>query len=86
MTLLLDTCAYLWLLIAPERLSRPVRRTLQDAAVEVSVSAVFFWEMSLKQALGKLLLEGETIEELVKAAAAHRCELLPRIRGSRHPP
>ena len=33
--------------------------------------------MSLKQALGKLFLEGETIEGLVDAAAAHRCELLP---------
>jgi len=33
--------------------------------------------MSLKQALGKLTLEGETIEGLVHAAAAHRCELLP---------
>jgi PIN domain nuclease of toxin-antitoxin system len=46
----------------PQRLSRPVRRALQDARVEVSVNAVSFWEMSLKQALGKLLLEGETIE------------------------
>jgi PIN domain nuclease of toxin-antitoxin system len=33
--------------------------------------------MSLKQALGKLSLDGETIEGLVDAAAAHRCELLP---------
>ena len=33
--------------------------------------------MSLKQALGKLFLEGETIEGLVNAAGAHRCELLP---------
>jgi PIN domain nuclease of toxin-antitoxin system len=77
LTLLLDTCAFLWLVVAPQRLSRPVRRALQDATVEVSVSAVSFWEMSLKQALGKLLLEGETIEGLVDAAAAHRCELLP---------
>jgi PIN domain nuclease of toxin-antitoxin system len=61
----------------PQRLSRPARRVLQDATVEVSVSAVSFWEMSLKQALGKLFLEGETIEGLVNAAAAHRCELLP---------
>ena len=55
----------------------PARRVLQDATVEVSVSAVSFWEMSLKQALGKLSLEGETIEGLVDAAAAHHCELLP---------
>lgn len=34
--------------------------------VPVSVSAVSFWQMSLKQALGKLSLEGETIEMLVK--------------------
>jgi PIN domain nuclease of toxin-antitoxin system len=62
---------------APQRLSRPARRALQDGTVEVSVSGVSFWEMSLKQALGQLILEGETIEGLVDAAAAHRCELLP---------
>jgi hypothetical protein len=44
---------------------------------------VSFWEMSLKQALGKLLLEGETIEGLVDAAAAHRCDpaLINRLRS-----
>ena len=77
MTLLLDTCAFLWLVYAPQRLSKPARRVLQDATVEVSVSAVSFWEMSLKQSLGKLFLEGETIEGLVNAAAVHRSELLP---------
>ena len=33
--------------------------------------------MGLKQALGKLTLEGETIEGLADAAAAHYCGLLP---------
>jgi PIN domain nuclease of toxin-antitoxin system len=75
--LLLDTCTFLWLVNAPQRLSRPARRALQDATVDVSVSVVSFWEMSLKQALGKFLLEGVTIEGLVESAAAHRCELLP---------
>jgi PIN domain nuclease of toxin-antitoxin system len=75
--LLLDTCTFLWLVNAPQRLSRPARRTLEDATVDVSVSVVSFWEMSLKQALGKFLLEGVTIEGLVEAATAHRCELLP---------
>jgi PIN domain nuclease of toxin-antitoxin system len=75
--LLLDTCAFLWLVDAPQRLSRRARQVLQDATIEVSVSAVSFWEMSLKQALGKLSLEGETVQGLVNAAVAHRCELLP---------
>jgi PIN domain nuclease of toxin-antitoxin system len=77
LTLLLDKCAFLWLVRAPQRVSRPARRVVQDGTVEISVSAVSFWEMSLKQALGKLLLEGETIEGLVNAAATHGCELLP---------
>jgi PIN domain nuclease of toxin-antitoxin system len=77
LTLLLDTCAFLWLVHAPQRLSRPARRVLQDATVEVYVSAVSFWEMSLKQALGKFSMESESIEGLVEAAAAHHCELLP---------
>ena len=59
------------------RLSRPAKRVLQDATAEVCVSAVSFWEMSLKQALGKLSLEGVTIEGLVDAATAHHCQLLP---------
>jgi PIN domain nuclease of toxin-antitoxin system len=74
---LLDTCAFLWLVNAPHKLSRSARRTLADATVDVSVSVISFWEMSLKHALGELLLQGVTIEELVDAATTHRCNLLP---------
>src|ERR1700745_1734383 len=44
-------------------------RTVVDALAEILPDR---WE-----ALGKLSLEGVTIEGLVDAAAAHHCELLP---------
>lgn len=73
---LLDTHAFLWLVFDSEKLSDPVRGVVQDPAHEIHVSAVSFWEISLKFALGKLVLEQCTPEDLVKAAKKIPLEVL----------
>jgi PIN domain nuclease of toxin-antitoxin system len=52
--ILLDTHVFLWSVNQPERLSRPVRRLLEDPAVTIHLSVASVWEMSLKTAQGKL--------------------------------
>ena len=52
----------------PEKLSKKVRTAVSSPANEVSVSAVTFWELSLKHSLGKLILEGVSPEELFVVA------------------
>lgn len=77
MKLLLDTHALLWSLIDPDKLSMEARTAIADPGSQVVVSAVSFWEISIKTALGKLRLEGVTAELLVDAAQQQGFDLLP---------
>jgi len=54
MRILLDTHALLWWLSDDQKLSAKVRALIEDPANQVYVSAVSGWEISIKQALGKL--------------------------------
>ncbi len=68
MSYLLDTHSLIWSVLTPAKLSLKTKAILRDAEQEVLVSAVSFWEISLKYALGKLKLEGLSPEDLVGAA------------------
>jgi PIN domain nuclease of toxin-antitoxin system len=76
MKLLLDTHALLWSIIAPEQLSVTARSAIVDPAEQVAVSAISFWEIAIKTALGKLDLQGTTPEKLVEAAQQQGFDLL----------
>ena len=54
MAYLLDTHALLWWLSGNQRLSSTARRTIEDAANEIVVSAASAWEIATKHRLGKL--------------------------------
>lgn len=77
MKLLLDTHALLWSIIEPDRLSPEARAAIADPGSQVVVSAVSFWEISIKTALGKLRLDGVMPEQLVDVAQQQGFELLP---------
>lgn len=63
MRLLLDTHALLWWL-ADRELSKTVRAAIADPANEVAVSAASAWEISIKQAIGKLSAPDDLAEQL----------------------
>jgi PIN domain nuclease of toxin-antitoxin system len=56
MRLLLDTCALLWLVLSPEKLSPKARATMADREAEIFVSAISALEIAIKHAKGKLSL------------------------------
>jgi PIN domain nuclease of toxin-antitoxin system len=64
MKYLLDTCALIWLLENPERLSEKAVDIIENPHNEVFASTISFWELSLKHSLGKLSLESIDLEEL----------------------
>ncbi len=68
MSYLLDTHTLIWALTAPDKLSDEVKAIVLDTANDVVVSAVSFWEISLKYSIQKLTLEGLTPEDIHKAA------------------
>lgn len=57
MNLLLDTHAFLWMLFAPEKLSAKVIQAHDNPATVLHLSVVTLWEIQIKAALGKLVLD-----------------------------
>lgn len=73
---LLDTHTFLWAAMSPEELSQNARKVVLDMTHDISVSAVTFWEVSLKFSLGKLELQGIAPEDLPDAAMQMGFDLL----------
>jgi PIN domain nuclease of toxin-antitoxin system len=56
MTVLLDTHAFLWFVLADPRLSAAASAVLRDANNDVLVSPASYWEVAIKISLGKYSL------------------------------
>jgi PIN domain nuclease of toxin-antitoxin system len=56
MRILLDTCEFLWLVSGDAKLPASVASAVRDPQNQVFLSAVSFWEISVKHGLGKLPL------------------------------
>ena len=76
MKCLLDTHTLLWALFDQLKLSKRARQLILDDENDIYVSAVSFWEISLKYGLGKLTLEGVTPDQLPHYAKKSGFELL----------
>jgi PIN domain nuclease of toxin-antitoxin system len=72
-SLLLDTHTLLWWLADDPALTLAARSAIRAAGTLVFVSAVTAWEISIKQALGKL----DAPDDLEAALAASRFQPLP---------
>lgn len=56
MKLLLDTHAFLWFIDGDEQLSPIARQLIEDPANERYLSVVSVWEITIKSALGRLVV------------------------------
>ncbi len=80
MRLLLDTCAFLWLIAEPARLSPGAREAIADPRNECYLSAVSLWEILVKHALGRLEVAANGADVagfLLAQREAHRIDPLP---------
>lgn len=64
MILLLDAHAILWAVSEPKSLAVDARSAIESPANDVVVSAGSIWELEIKQALGKIKIENDLLEEL----------------------
>lgn len=71
MKYLLDTHVVLWLAFNDEKLSPKVRKLLVSEDAEIYLSAVSFWEISIKYQMGKLDLKQHTPETLMAGIDQH---------------
>lgn len=56
MRMLLDTHAFLWLILDDPQLTALARRHIEDPANEVEISPASYWEIAIKIGLGKYVL------------------------------
>jgi PIN domain nuclease of toxin-antitoxin system len=54
---LLDSCTLLWFAQNNDQMSETAFSAIEDLASETHVSAISFWELSMKSVVGKLNLE-----------------------------
>ena len=76
MKYLLDTHSLLWALTDKKRLSKNVGEICKDPETSVFASAIDFWEVSLKNFIGKLDIEEVEIDELPVYAQRMQIEIL----------
>jgi PIN domain nuclease of toxin-antitoxin system len=77
MKILLDTCAFLWIISDAPELSESARMLFVDPANEIYLSAVSAWEIAVKNALGRLPLP-EPPERFIPARRKqHGIDTLP---------
>lgn len=79
MKLLLDTHTFLWAYSEPGRLPVTARERIIDPDNEVFVSAVSFWEISIKVAIGKLKPVGQHPSETVRVAISLGMKPIPLL-------
>lgn len=77
MRVLLDTCALLWMVGDPTRLSVRARAVLESTETDAYISAISGFEISIKHRKGKLELPLAPREWLAQAFAAYSLRELP---------
>lgn len=91
MTILLDTCTFLWLSQDAPQLSDTARTLFQDPATEVLLSSVSAWEIAVKYAAGRLSLAKPPEQLVPEFRADYAIGTLPfseeeALAASRLPP
>jgi PIN domain nuclease of toxin-antitoxin system len=76
-TILLDTCTFLWVVIGADELSQRARDLVTDPENQVLLSAASAWEISVKHALGKLILPDDPVRLVTSERSRHRIAELP---------
>ena len=77
MAWMLDTHALIWALFEPDKLGKKTRAILKDRGNDVRVSAISYWEISLKSGIGKLTLPETDPSEIPAAARQLGLQLEP---------
>ena len=80
MTLLLDTCAFIWLTSAPELLGAKAAKALDDPANDRVLSLASVWEITLKHHTGKLPLPSAPEVWIEEQLRLQDIEVLPLQR------
>ena len=65
MKLLLDTHAFIWAAVDPDKLPKPAHDAIAELTNDVFVSAATAWEIAIKRAIGRLKFPIERFDALI---------------------
>lgn len=82
MNILLDTCAFLWIISDSPELSDNARKLFSDPDNEVYLSVISGWEIIVKNRLGKLPLPEPSDRFIYKWRTRHGISSLPLDEAS----
>lgn len=77
MRLLLDTHIWLWTILSPERIRKPVRDRLESGDEALFLSAASAWELAIKYHIGKLALPAHPRDFIAPRLVRDRIASLP---------
>lgn len=77
MKILLDTHVFLWMISAPEKLSRTAKQLLKSEENEIYLSTVSGWEIAIKFQIGKLRLPDKPDVYIPQQMKENSLEILP---------
>jgi len=77
MRILLDTHILLWAIAEPQRLPKKTARALTEVGASAWFSAASYWEICIKQSLGKLRLTEQWPTQMKRATERNRFQWLP---------
>jgi PIN domain nuclease of toxin-antitoxin system len=80
--LLLDTCAFLWMVRTPDDLSLAARDAVVDPSRPLFLSVVSHWEIGVKSQIGRLDLPDEPSSYVRRERARHGIESLSLEEGA----
>ncbi len=80
--LLLDTCAFLWMVRTPNDLSPAARAAVVDPSRPLFLSVVSHWEIGVKSQIGRLDLPDEPSSYVRRERARHGIESLSLEEGA----
>ena len=80
MTLLLDTCTFIWLCSDPSKLSAPAVKALDSPSNDRNLSLATIWEISIKHHSGKLTLPVEPAIWIEEQLTLQQTDVLPLRR------
>jgi PIN domain nuclease of toxin-antitoxin system len=82
LTVLLDTCAFIWLCAAKGELSKKATKIIKDPSNDVFLSAVSTWEIVVKHSQGRLKLKEDPRVLIPRIRHDHGIEPLPLSEGA----
>ena len=76
MQYLIDTHTFLWFVANAKELSKLAKSLIEDPASDIFISIASLWEISIKNALGKLTINGQ-YESVIADLNDNSIEILP---------